>query len=260
MSFLFAGSPVMQGFQIGKVVSNYDKDFAGMVQVSLHTFEESRATLAWMRVLSPAAGSKKGMYFLPDVGDEVMVGFIDNDPQNAFVLGCLWNADTYPAGAITEKNIQKMIVTKSGLTITLNEEEKKERITLSTPKGLRMTLADEGETITLVAGDNSVTIDGKNKSISVKSADALTLEGKTITIKGSDSIKLESKAITVGASNELTLEGKSKLAASGGQLTLDGKSKLSGAGAQIELKASATMKVESSAMTEIKGAMVKING
>lgn len=262
MGFLWNGAEGPQGFLLGKVVNNYDKDHVGMVQVSVHALKEKFNTLEWMRVLSPAAGAKKGFFFLPDVGDEVLVSFVDNDPDNPLVLGCLWNADSYPEGAVTEKNTLKKIITQSGLCLTLDEEKDKERIELTTPKGLKITLADETETITVSDkdGNNTLTVDSKNKTITVKSADKLDFEGKNVTIKGSDSLKIEGKALTLEASDKVVLKGNSKLEASGGQVEIKGSSKLALSGAQAELKASATLKLEGSAMTEVKGGMVKING
>lgn len=262
MGFLWSENAAPQGFYIGKVINNYDKDHVGMVQVAIHTFKSEFNTMEWMRVISPVAGSKNGFYFLPDVGAEVVVAFIDNDPNNPFVLGSLWNADTYPDETVKEKNEIKKIVTKAGIEMLFGEEEGKEMLTLKTPKGLCVSMTDEDEVILIKDKDdaNSIKIDSKNKTINIKSGDKLILDGKNVEIKGSDEIKLDSKVIKLEASDNINMNGSSKLTASGGQVEIKGSSKLTASGAQTEIKASATLKVEGSALTEIKGGMVKVNG
>lgn len=235
------------GLFIGKVVNNYDEKHKGMVKVALAGYKEGFDTTGWMRVMSLSAGSKKGFYFLPDVGDEVIIAFINNDINNPCVIGSLWNDDTYPESSVLEKNNIKRIITKSGIQILLDEDEKKDSVKINTPKGLTVMIKDETETIEIKDGKdkNTITIDAKNSKISIKSEKALSLESKTIELKASDSVSIEGNSVTITGKNNVTVEGKSKLAANG---------------TQVEIKAKGTLDVQSSGIATIKGSIVKING
>jgi uncharacterized protein involved in type VI secretion and phage assembly len=210
---------------IGKVVANYDDKFKGMVKVAYHAYEQEGTTTDWMRVLSPAAGKNKGIYFLPEVGDEVAVSFIGGDVNNPCVIGVMWNEqDTFPKEAVTEKNTTKLITTKSGIQLAFSDEEGKESLKITTPgkANAEITLSDEKESIFIKCGGSEITINGKDKKILLNSAKTVNIEAENI--------------------------------------EFNAKSKLSVTASNIEIKANASLKAEASGIAEIKGSMVKING
>ena len=104
-------------------------------------------------------------YWLPEIGTEVLVGFIHGNMNMPVVLGCLWNGkDQLPEGAATEKNETKTVMTKGGNKVTFTETEGKQKITVETPKGLTVLMDDENEAIFVQdkEKENSIHLDCKN--------------------------------------------------------------------------------------------------
>ncbi|WP_189457415.1 type VI secretion system Vgr family protein, partial [Aquimarina muelleri] len=110
--------------QIATVVSNEDPKQKGRVQVQFQ-WQIAEMKTSWIRVMTPDAGSSthhaqnRGHVFIPEVGDQVMVGFRYNDPNRPFVLGSLFNGSTGAGGK--DQNNYKSIITRSGHTIEFND-------------------------------------------------------------------------------------------------------------------------------------------
>ncbi|WP_189457536.1 phage baseplate assembly protein V, partial [Aquimarina muelleri] len=110
--------------QIATVVSNQDPKQKGRVQVQFQ-WQIAEMKTSWIRVMTPDAGSStyhaqnRGHVFIPEVGDQVMVGFRYNDPNRPFVLGSLFNGSTGAGGQ--DQNNYKSIITRSGHTIEFND-------------------------------------------------------------------------------------------------------------------------------------------
>jgi uncharacterized protein involved in type VI secretion and phage assembly len=142
-------SPRMQewhGIVPARVVANDDPRHMGRVKVKFYWQEDSETF--WVRTMTPHAGADRGFYFLPEVGDEVVVAFGDGDPERPCVIGSIWNGvDAAPTeefwGGEYEKDDVKRIVTKSGHRIQIVDKEGKESIAIATPKYLKITLIEK---------------------------------------------------------------------------------------------------------------------
>ncbi len=140
--------PVMRrwyGLVPGRVVENNDPKKMGRVQVQYVWQEDGQAY--WARMVTPHAGSDRGFMFMPEVGDEVVIGFEDGDPERPIVLGCLWNGvDQAPRqqfwGSDIEPNDVKRIMTKSGHRVQFVDKPGKESIVLATPKHLKVSMIE----------------------------------------------------------------------------------------------------------------------
>ena len=139
-----------------------------------------------------------GSWFIPDVGDEVLVAFEHGDPRRPYVLGGLWNGqDPPPADAIDRQNTKKVIRSRNGVKITLDDSDGQETLRLETPGGQKVTLKD---------GPGTVTIEDSN----------------------GNSVKLETAGITVTAAAKVTVNA-TQVAVSAGMVTVDaGMSRFSG--------------------------------
>ncbi len=109
---------------------------------------------AWVNFLSPNAGPDRGIYFSPEVGDEVLVGFEFGDTTRPVIVGSLWNGVHPPPAAAVHgdeygNNDVKRIVTKSGNRLVLDDKEGKETIVLATPQHVRVSLFEEGAKLLL---------------------------------------------------------------------------------------------------------------
>jgi len=233
-----------QGLLIGKVVANYDDEHKGMIKVEYHAYGDEAQT-NWMRVISPYAGKGRGMFFHPEIDDEVAVAFIGGDLNNPCCIGSFWNdTDTLPPDSANDKNTVKTITTKSGVQITFSDEDGKEAIKIITKNKNEISISDEKDLISIKTGDNEMKIDGKGNKISLNSNE--------IEIKAKNKLSLSSAAVEIKADN--------KLALSGTNIEADAKAKLNLSAANVEIKAKAMLKAEATGVAEVKGAMVKING
>jgi uncharacterized protein involved in type VI secretion and phage assembly len=132
----------VQGVQTASVLDTRDPEELGRVRVRVHGGGETpRAAEAWARVATMMAGENKGTWFIPDVGDEVLVAFQRGDPQLPVVIGALWNAKARPPAA-GDPASTKLIRSRSGVTIRLRDDDASGSVTIETPGGQRVTLED----------------------------------------------------------------------------------------------------------------------
>jgi uncharacterized protein involved in type VI secretion and phage assembly len=210
------------GLQIGTVVKlSDDPDGLHRLTVSLPTVAGDSQVLA--RYAAPYASGDAGLMLLPEIGDEVVVGFLDDDPGQAVVLGSLHNGkNAQPEAVSDDKNNVKILRSREDLRLTFDEEKKS--ITLSTPGGATVTLSDEDSSIT--AEDQSgntlsmtkagVTLDSK-AALTLKAAQAVTISaGAAVTVSGAN-VEITgdmSAKMSGNASAELSSAGQTKVAGS----------------------------------------------
>ncbi|MBO5335553.1 MAG: hypothetical protein J6A94_00275 [Lachnospiraceae bacterium] len=238
------------GFVQGTVVENNNAEFKGMVKVEFTVWETGKNMCEWVRLLSPYTGKDYGMYCVPEIDEIVLVGFIGGSLKKPFLLGSL-----YPNGAAVvnenfdKKNLIKHIKTKGGMDILINEDEGKQKITLTTPKGSKILVDDENEccTISDKTEKNLLKLDYKNGGIELSAEKTLKMTaGKTeFSLDGnSGNVLLKGTKIAVEADNEIGLNAKAGLKMQG---------------AQVELKGQAQVNVQASGPLALKGAVTQIN-
>ncbi len=242
-------SHLVSSVTTGKVVENWDSKHPGMVKVELFLGESGKNKTDWVRVAQPYAGKDRGMYFLPEVGDEVVLAFNMGDRDHPIVIGCLWNqVDTIPKDTAAEKNHVKRVKTKGGHELVFSEESGKESITLHTPGNLTLVMEDEKKTITIRDGDgkNLVTVDGKNGAVTV------TAEKKLVLKAGSGSLTLD------GQGKKATLKMDTVNIEAGQSLNLKGQNvKLEGS--MMKVASSGNLEAKAGGVLTLKGSMTKIN-
>lgn len=191
---------VVQGVVVGIVTNNKDPEGIGRVKLKfpwLSTEDES----AWARVASPMAGKKRGIFFLPEVDDEVLVIFEHGDVNMPYIIGSLWNGVDLPPETNNDgKNNIRMIKSRSGHTITIDDTEGKEKIEI----------ADK-------TGNNTIIIDTKNNKLSFKSDKDIeisapngkvSINAKDFEVKASTSAKVEaSTGMDLKASGTMNIKG-----------------------------------------------------
>ena len=154
--------PGILGLQIGLVASySDDPDKEYRVELKLPAIAQGDSTV-WARLCSPDAGNNRGYFFRPEVGDEVVVGFFNNDPRYPVILGALYGSKNAPPDAfaqLSDKNINKGIVTKKGTTISFVDDDKSS-IFIQTPEKNKILLDDDAKAIKLTdQNGNSLTMD-----------------------------------------------------------------------------------------------------
>jgi len=236
------------GLQSAIVKEIWDKEHPGMVKVEYVMGEKDKKTSDWVRVMSGYCGGGFGSYFLPEIGTEVLVGFIHGNMNMPVVLGCLWNAQNkLPEGVAEEKNETKTVITKGGHKITFTETKDKGKITVNTPKGLEILLDDENEAILVQdkGKENSLSMDCKNGSVTLKAKKeiSLTIGTKEVMKADANTVKVACGTVQLDAQQNLKLGGQST------SLT----------GTSVKVKADGELGLQASGMTQLKGSMVKIN-
>jgi uncharacterized protein involved in type VI secretion and phage assembly len=170
-----------------------DPDGRNRVQVRLVGADGSERQEAplWARVVCPFAGSDRGAFLMPDVEDEVLVVFQGGDPRFPLVIGGLWNgASAPPADLQGGSNTLKVIRSRRGVTLTLDDSDGKERFTVETPGGQRLTLSD---------GPGAITIEDSNgNSASFESAGVTLAASAKVTVQAS-TVEVSSGLVTVDA-------------------------------------------------------------
>jgi uncharacterized protein involved in type VI secretion and phage assembly len=194
------------GVAIGVVTNNQDPDSSGRVKVKFPWLvENDESTWAW--VASPMAGPDRGLIFIPEVDDEVLVAFDHGDVRAPYIIGALWNgSDKLPREkAGDDKNNLRIIKSRSNHLIILDDTAGSEKIQIIDAKGKNQIIIDSNkDTITLqVAGDlvlkatnGKIMLDAK--SVEMKSsADMKVTSGSTMDITASSTLNVKGKTVNI---------------------------------------------------------------
>ncbi|MFO1429729.1 MAG: phage baseplate assembly protein V [Candidatus Competibacteraceae bacterium] len=188
------------GLVVGVVTNNQDPDGLGRVKLRfpwLSASEESH----WARIAVPMGGNDRGTYFLPEVDDEVLVAFEHGELHFPYVLGALWNGkDAPPTDNSDGKNNLRLIKSRSGHVIKLNDENGKETIEIVDKSGKNSIVIDTAK--------NTLTITTDKDIILAATHGTIKLDAQKIEIKSSADTKIEAGAgMDVKASATLNIKG-----------------------------------------------------
>jgi Rhs element Vgr protein len=207
--------PGVSGLQNG-VVKQIDQDPDGAVRVEVQIPVVGMDVSIWARLTMPYATNNAGICFYPEVGDEVILGFVNEDPTFPIILGCLYSAEKkappYPADA---QNSVKSIKTKNGVEVKFDDQNKV--LTLQTPGGNKLVLSDQDQGLTLTDQNNN-SIKFSSSGIEITSASKVTVTAQSgVDVKASTGDvalkaaagKFAGDALTAAftAQSELTIKG-----------------------------------------------------
>lgn len=191
----------LAGVAIGIVTNNKDPQGLGRVKASLPWMAD-QVESDWARVAAPMAGQNRGVYFLPEVGDEVLVAFEHGNPASPYVLGGLWNGQDLPPESNQDgRNDVRAIRSRSGSMIRFSDAQDDQQIEITDSSGLNsivISVRDDsitiaaGGSVTIQVGAAQVTLSGDGSEISISAA--------TISIEADDSLELS-------AGGSLTIQG-----------------------------------------------------
>ncbi len=210
--------PPVHGLQIGIVTALEDPLGEDRIQVRLPLVDAADEG-AWMRLASLDAGDQRGMVFRPEIGDEVIVGFVNNDPRHGVVLGMLHSSGNPAPIPGSDQNHEKGYVSRSGMKVHFDDE--KSIITLSTPGGHKLVLDDD---------DQSIRIEDSHGNRFVMNRDGIEMESiKDVVITAAVDVKAEA-----GANAEFTAGASAKVeGGAGAELSAGGNTTVRGAVVQI---------------------------
>lgn len=262
--------PGIQGLQNGTIKKIYE-DPAGELRVQVELPIASPAAKGiWARYASFYASKEFGAFFYPQVGDEVVLGFFNNDPRFAVVLGSLYSSARKAPYKPDKDNSKQGIITKNNLRLEFDDKEK--IITLITPGDNKLVLNDKDKLITLTTKNkNLLTLDDKNKKVSIKDQhkNSIEMNSSGITIQSDKKLVLKAKqAIEIDAGSSLSAKAKQATNVEAGT-ALNLKGKQTGnlealqvsvkAKAKGEIKGGASLDINGGANMKMKAAMIMIN-
>jgi Rhs element Vgr protein len=227
--------PGIEGLQIGVVMKlDEDPEAQHRVQVAVPTLQAETEGV-WARLSNFYASNTFGVFFVPEIGDEVVLGYLNNDPSNPVILGSLYSSKNTPPYQLTADNFIKSIVTKSQLKIEFDDENKV--TTIITPGNNKVVLSDDEKSILLQdQNDNKV-----------------ELSGEGIVLDSPKDIKITAKGkINIDATDELGMKSAADVVIDGMNINLT-------ANTGLTAKGNASAELSASGQTTIKGAMVMIN-
>lgn len=191
------GDNRMLGVVVGIVVKNYDQSMPGRVCVQIPVRDDDANELKWARVAMLSSGKEWGHYFLPEVGDQVLLVFEHGNIEKPYVIGCIAKEnDRFLTKAVNEKNQIKKIVTKNGNTIQFEDMEDEtggqDKISVYT--------ADKAHQIILDNENNKITVSDKESKNEIE----IQTEGGNIQMKAEHKLKIK-----VGDNLELVMNSDS---------------------------------------------------
>lgn len=199
------------GVAEGIVTDVMDPLKEGRIKVQFPWFDNSMES-EWCRVRQFYAGNGYGAFFIPEVGDEVLIAFTHGDMRLPIVLGGLYNGKDAPPSYRADDKDEKLFRTKAGHQLTFFDTKGKEAVKLETKGGHAALLSDEKKQITVTStGGHSIDLDDQAKKITVTSSGghsaALDDQAQkiTITTSGGDTITMDSSGITLQASSKVSI-------------------------------------------------------
>lgn len=192
----------VRGVWAAVVTDNVDPEKLGRVKVT-YPWRDADDESYWARVAVPMAGPERGTYFLPEVDDEVLVAFENGDIHYPYVLGALWNGvDRPPADNADGANDVRLLRSRSGHEVVLNDAADGGGVTIETSAGHRVVLDDAENTVTIAdrTGTNTLTFDATANAVDLAAGGSLSVSAPTIELKGDGNVTVEAGAV-------LTLKG-----------------------------------------------------
>jgi Rhs element Vgr protein len=231
--------PGVRGLFNGTVKKMYgDPENQFRILVDVPLFDQSGQGI-WARLANFYSTSGAGAFFLPEVGDEVVLGFLNEDPRNPVILGSMYsNTKIQPAQGLTpnQKNSKKAIVSKSKISIEFDDENKV--LTITTPDKNTMIFSDQ---------DKKITIKDEHSNSIVMSSSGISMSSP--------------KDISIHADQKISLSGTQgvSIKASAGDVDVSGINIKQTAESQFSAEGSMTAQIKSGMEMTLKSAMIMIN-
>jgi len=227
--------PAVSGLQNGTVKQiDQDPDGEYRIMVEVPVFDPSGVG-TWARLAQFYAGAGAGSFFLPEPGDEVILGFLNDDPRYPVILGMMYSKKNQPPYMPDPQNKIKGIVTRNQLSLSFDDDAKV--LTIQTPGGNELSLSDQ---------DKSVRLKDQNGNVLLLDHSGITLESmRDLVIKAGGNLVLNANgSISAHAFGDVQLEG----------LNVEASAKMT-----LLAQGQASAELKSSGQTTVKGAMVMIN-
>lgn len=210
----------IHGLQIGKVVQlQNDPDGEDRILVRIPVIDNNAQGI-WTRMASLDAGADRGTFFRPEIDDEVIVGFINDDPRDAVVLGMLHSSAKPAPIKAQDANHEKGFTTRSKMHIHFNDNTK--TITIDTPAGNKIMLDERATKIEIKdQSDNKITMEPNG--IKMESPVNIDIKaGAVLSLSAGSSLSISAPALSMKADASVSIEGATAKFASQGPNVISG--------------------------------------
>jgi len=176
-----------------KVTKSYDE--LGRVKVRFPWMDEKQES-DWIIITSPMTGKERGLFFMPEENDQVLVAYAHSHVERSYILGGLWSDANKPPA---KDRVKRIIKSVSGHVITLDDTK-------------------DSETISIVdkSGKNKIVLDAKNNTVTIESGGDLTIQSKgNLSLKSDKDISIKGTNVTIEAQQKVTAKGGTEMALNG---------------------------------------------
>jgi uncharacterized protein involved in type VI secretion and phage assembly len=182
----------LKGLAIALVTQN--KDDEGLCRVKVrYPWHEKPSESYWARLVTPMAGKERGLVLIPEVGDEVVVGFEREDLRFPYVIGALWNGQDKPPLANDNGKNDKRILQSRKKHYLLFDDGAKGVVELNHEKGRKVVFDDNGFAVQDEKG-NVVKVDSNSGAMTIEAKGQLNIKAATITIEATGTLELKASA------------------------------------------------------------------
>ena len=229
------------GVRVAIVRDNEDPENLGRVKLEF-PWRDADDESYWARIATDMTGDEYGTYYLPEIGDEVLVGFENGDIHNPIVIGSLWSGNRPPPETNDDgENDIRAIETRSGHRIEFDDNEQEGAVRIETNAGHEIVLDDD-------SGSESIRLE--DKSGNVVEMDSVD---NAVSISAKQEISLQAPTIELSADGEVNIESNGTVDISG-----DAQTDVSSKG-QLNLESNGLMGIDATGMLTIRGAMIQLN-
>lgn len=181
----------LQGVYTASVLDTRDPDGLSRVLVRVPDLTETVRTNLWARLATMMAGRNRGTWFVPEVGDEVLVAFERGEVQKPYVIGALWNAKTRPPASADDLAVGATLIrSRNGLTLRFRDDSQNNSVMLETAAGQRITLQDN---------PGSIRIEDANGNVVTVSPSGVTINASAAVTVNASNVEVNAGAVAVNA-------------------------------------------------------------
>jgi len=188
-----AASKNIYGVVIGIVTNNQDPDGLGRIKVKFPWLSDEDES-HWARIATPMAGNERGLYYLPEVDDEVLMAFEHGQVDFPYVVGCLWNGkDKPPEDNGDGENNLRTIKSRSGHVIRLDDTDGAEKIEIIDKSASNSFVIDTSSNAITIMADGDITLESASGNVIIK-GQSVEIEATAADVKAKSSANMELEA------------------------------------------------------------------